>query len=456
MSWLGIDIGTSFIKGAVLAAASEGERAAIGELRRRPFPTPLRGLPPGHVEVDPETVVAAVKSVLDELLPLAPDAKGLLLCGQMGGVVLVGEDGQARSNYLSWRDQRTLAEQVGGEPCLDQVRHRLGPEGARRLGHELKPGAAPCLLAWLAAHGQLPAHVRTLSLPAFVASRLTGAEPVEEWTMSIGALDVFERDWAHEALAQLGIEQIGWPRLVDATSHLGVCRRGTRELTCYPAVGDQQCALLGAGLRERELSLNISTGSQASLITEHPYGGAGEAEHQVRPYFRGRWLSTLTHLPAGRALEALVDLLTELPRHRGVAVPDAWRALAELTESAEAAIEDTSPTDLRLQVDPAFFAGPMGDRGSISGIRLENLSAGRVALAALERMAENYRVAATRLSPTHAWDRIIVSGGLAQNFPTLGRLLSRIFERCGELRICEPGEDTLAGLARIAGWIAAT
>ena len=40
--------------------------------------------------------------------------------------------------------------------------------------------------------------------------------------------------------------------------------------------------------------------------------------------FDGWLVQTITHLPAGRSLDALVALFTELPRTQGVSCPDPW------------------------------------------------------------------------------------------------------------------------------------
>ena len=53
MSFIGIDIGTSFIKGAVLNT----DALSISHIRRIPFPDPLPGLPPLYKEYDPHTVL---------------------------------------------------------------------------------------------------------------------------------------------------------------------------------------------------------------------------------------------------------------------------------------------------------------------------------------------------------------------------------------------------------------
>jgi hypothetical protein len=63
-------------------------------------------------------------------------------------------------------------------------------------------------------------------------------------------------------------------------------------------------------IRLEELSVNISAGAQASLLTSRFQPGG----YQTRPYFDGLYLNTVTHIPAGRSLGILLDLLCELAK----------------------------------------------------------------------------------------------------------------------------------------------
>ena len=45
-------------------------------------------------------------------------------------------------------------------------------------------------------------------------------------------------------------------------------------------------------------------------------------DYQFRPYFDKQYLKTLTHLLAGRSLNVLVDLLSEIPREQGFEIED--------------------------------------------------------------------------------------------------------------------------------------
>ena len=84
MRFLGLDLGTTSFKGAVL----DLERQTIEHVRRVPTPEPVAGLPVGHHELDPGTVLVAVRRLIGELLAEAPDVTAMVMCSQMHCVVL--------------------------------------------------------------------------------------------------------------------------------------------------------------------------------------------------------------------------------------------------------------------------------------------------------------------------------------------------------------------------------
>ncbi len=425
-AYIALDLGTSFIKAALVYPAER----RVAHISRRPFPEPLAGRPALWVEVDPAQVTAAVRSLLEELAPRAPECGGVVMCGQMAGLVLTGATGQALSPYISWRDQRlTLPAPGGGGTYYDRLTERLSADDRRQLGQEVRPGATPSYLFWLAQTGQLPAgEPYAATLLEFVLANLCGAPPVMEPTLAIGFLNLETGDWHHEVLAKLGLAGVRWPALGDFRTVVGQVRVDGRRLPCYAAVGDQQCALVGAGVAADELSLNISTGSQASRTT--PTLALGP--YQTRPFFDGRFMNTITHIPAGRALNVLLALATELS---GPDARDPWPYLHQAAVAAG---------DTDLQVDLAFFPSPVGQRGTITNIHTDNLTLGHVFRAALRNMADNYQTCARRLAPAQDWQTLVFSGGLAHHLPLLREL---ILERLpGPARLSAVTEDTLTGL----------
>ena len=428
-SLIAIDLGTSFIKGAVV----DLERPRVRDIQRRPFPAPIAGLPALFCEIDPGQIVAAVRDLIDQLLPQAPDCSGIVMCGQMGGLVLTSDKGMALSNYISWRDQRLLMRPAaGGGTYFDLLSQRLGPAERRQLGNEVRPGILLSTLFWLAQEKRLPASgAIAAGLTEFVFANLCGSAPGMERTQATGALNLETLDWHEAVFSKLGLEQARWPALRDIREPVGRLEAGGRTLACYPAVGDHQCALAGAFIGEHELSLNISTGSQASLLTPRLEPG----DYQTRPYFDGRFLNTITHIPAGRALNVLLGLLGGLAAAQNIPLDDPWPAI----QQAAAAVGDTD-----LAVDLAFFPSPMGERGAITNIHEGNLTLGQLFYAAFRSMADNYRACALRLSPTQDWQRLVFSGGLAQNLELLRQMI--VARIPGDIRLCASTEDTLVGL----------
>jgi sugar (pentulose or hexulose) kinase len=430
MKCLGIDIGSTSIKGAVL----DLPRRAVSDLATCEFPAPLAGLPPGWVEIEPRAVCDAVTRVLTALIAAAPEADRIYCAGQMGGLILVDGEWRALWNYISWRDQRTLGPGPSGEPFLDELRNRWEEAGVFvGLGRELPPGAATALLAWLRQHERLPIRAMPTTIADFVLGRLTGKPIPMHVTQAVGMLDLSRTDWHHEAFGLAGLNQLRLPSLARGEEPVGSLSLAGRRLQVFGSYGDQQCALRGAGLQTDELSLNISTGSQVSRRVAQFLPGP----YLTRKYFFGDYLDTVTHLPAGRSLNTLVDLLTELARAEGIVLRDPWKTIHRETLAV-------ATTD--LTADLAFFRGPLGSHGRIDGITTENLSVGHLFHAAFRAMADNYARVAGGFGPAD-WKAVVLSGGLTQSAPLLREFLEQRFP----LPIRESArEETLLGLLDIA------
>jgi sugar (pentulose or hexulose) kinase len=444
MSFIGIDLGTSFIKGAVL----DPETLAIKHIRRVPFPDPAPGLPALHHEFDPNAILHVTRRLLAELLSAADElaldgaeaCEGILMCSQMHGLVFTTEQGEPRSAVVNWQDQRVLEPHPSGQGTyLDVLARQITPDELRQLGNELHPGQPIGVLFWLAEQGRLPdVDLVPASLPDFVLGNLCGAIPTIEASNAAahGALNRETMDWHHGVIGKLGLGGLRWPMLRRQGEVVGMFQAAGRSIPCYTPVGDYQCSLAGALLQSGELSLNISTGSQVSMLKSTLEFG----DYQTRPFFDGRFLATITHIPAGRALAALVRLLTELAVGQGVALPEPWSYISQR-------VSQVGSTQMRANL--SFFTSSCGDRGEFTNIREEELTVGHLFRAAFQNMADNYYGSAQRLLPvetegTPPWRNLVFSGGLVQKNDTLRDL---IVERFGVgYRVCPSSEDTLLGL----------
>jgi sugar (pentulose or hexulose) kinase len=245
-----------------------------------------------------------------------------------------------------------------------------------------------------------------------------------------GIFDACRRTWRRDAIDALGLGHLQWPDIVPYHHARGSYRWGAKRLPVFASVGDQQCALLGALLQAGELSINVATGSQVSHVRERFHPG----EYQVRPFFDGRFLNTIPHLPAGRALNALVALLDEFGRSRRLPLRDPWRYV-------ERAAARTESADLR--VDLNVFAGRHLNGGGIFNLRESNLTVGHLFRAAFEHMADNYHAAAMKLDRDAAWKRLVFSGGVVSRSTLLQGLIKKKFSLPARL---SSTQETLCGL----------
>ncbi len=434
MPFLGIDLGTSFIKGAVLDLASR----QVKLVRRVPFPKPLASANSLHCEFDPAEIVSAVQGFLNDLAAHAPDCEGLVMCSQMHGLVLMNERNEPQSNCLSWRDQRAMMPHPSGlGTYFDLALQRIAPEQRRQLGNELDPGRPLCFLFWLAEQRKLEPGMIPVSLPDFILSVLCDSAPGVEATnaSAYGALNLQTMDWHREVIEELGLANLCWPAMRWQGEVVGHMNLRGRRVPCYTPVGDYQCALVGALLGEEEISLNIATGSQVSRMTAPLNLG----DYQTRPFFDSKFVNTLTYPPGGRALNVLVDLLSELAAAQGVDLRDPWATITR-------AVETVRDTD--LHVDLNFFPSPLGDHGAIANIRGDNLTLGHLFRGALKNMADRFYACATRLWPEKAWKKVVFSGGLAAKLEVLRDAVQDKF-RTG-CRVTPVAEDTLLGLLILA------
>jgi xylulokinase len=422
MRSIGVYIGASFIKGGIL----DLEEGRVQNIERVPFPAFVSNLPPAYREVELSAIEGAFRSILERLLREAPDAQSILTCHQMHGCILVDADGNPLTHFISWQDTRAASH-------LDVLRRLLSAHEIEELGNEVGVGRPLTLLSWFQTHGKLPKGAAPLPLGSFLLTRTAGAPPTTDATNASahGALHLARGEWHWNVLAKLQLLHLRWPKIAPHTEVVGQFRWEGRAIPCLNPIGDQQCSLLGTFLEDDELSINIGTGSQVSVLTHDP----NPCGVQIRPHPPGTYLRTITHIPAGRALMFLLQLL-----HRTDEDKDSlWRTL----DTAARAIPQTE-----LRINLGFFPVAVHGPGGIWNLREDTRNLGHFTRAAFASMAENYQRCAARLETTKPWKRIAFSGGLAHRCPLLRELIEEHIGLSG--RLSHSPEETLIGLLALA------
>lgn len=373
MSSLALDVGGSFIKAAVIEDGTVDSNVV-----RIPIPKfRSEGLDEGIREIDPNELDAAVSSVLDEVRVSASDE--VWITGQMAGLAFVDGDGRATAPLISWQDTRS--------DRLQEVTFRLGLEVVADLGDGLRTGSPAVTLAAI----DVQPNTRIRSLISYVAGRVAGQltttiHPTD--AAAWGLFDTRRMQWSSRACSVAGVDLDQLPDVtMDSRATVGTSR-------VHVGIGDQQAALFGAGLRSDELSVNLATGCQVSMLADD-----FSSEVQTRPYLDSHVLHTVTHLPAGRIMR----------------------------DAVTTAFGDDTPQSWTLAISAAGSDGPIR--------------------AATEQIVEGIVGATARLGALGG--PVVFSGGFVQQFHPLRDAICQALSP-SSVRTFAGDDAALAGLARLA------
>lgn len=432
--YLLVDFGTTSTKSALV----DLDTGAFAQQQRYPA-IPNVPAPPGHFEIPLEALRQRFLQICADGQAQAP-LRGILLCSEMHGFALLDRAGQPLSNYLSWKDERSL-DKVQGQDTFSLVTGQLGPALKGITGMRPRPGFPLMNLAHLGRTTVLPAQARIVSLPCWLARCGGEAREVLHPTVLAGlALFDLRRGAVSADLLSLLREitgcsfSLGEPAPADQVA--GYWRQDGAQVPIYVGVGDHQCAVLGAAnLPHQTLSLNLGTGSQASVIG----GDSANEELETRPYFDQLLLQTITHIPAGRALAAHLDFLAQV---RGAPSQAFWSMLASLEEPQLAG------ATMHFGLSLFKSARAYREGGSISRIEEGEYTLENYLASLLASFLDQYLEVRELLDPGHQLTQAILSGGLARNLPRLHQLFAR---RAGCPALpATPLDESLLGLRTLA------
>lgn len=351
--YIGIDIGGTNFKAARLWPKND----EIAEIYSHPTP---------------ETLPSILEAAKDAIRFLGKGAKGILITGQMGCLYL-------KDKVYSWQTDKTpyeiIVERGKNEDLTDYTPWSWIDYIAAMLNEDF---------------------VRREAKTHLTNAQASGAY---HWN---GV-------WKH------GLEgtELSWPRNCDELCVIGTLG----DIPIYLPVGDHQCSLLGAGLQNHELSVNLGTGGQISIL-----GGTD------RPYFDGRGLTCHVRLPAGRALASLQNLLN--------------RPWVDLESAAERV------TCERLRCHFALYPGPCGDSGRFDSMTEPETTPGHFYRAALESIARNVENCTVGMP---RFDTVRLSGGMFARSDLLRNLVAARFpNKKIEWNKKRAGVESLYGLMELA------
>lgn len=433
MKYIGVDLGSTFIKAVLL----DLDNQKIVSQKKYRAPDKLKNTNLRKFEIPAGEFVKKVKALLDEYTRNYSDVEGMIISTQMHGFVYSLPD--RNDIYISWQDMRCLDQMPGKkESCLVLLEEMISPADMSKNGVYLKPSLGICnLYALLNEEPAVPSNGTLYTLGSYVIHALTGKNICHITNAApLGAVDLLKRRWDKELLEILGIHRVEMPVLADTDYQVcGIYEANGCKIKIYPDYGDMQVAMMGSGLGDGEVAVNVGTGAQ--VISRDTLFRTGDYEN--RPYFENSYLKTISNMPGGRNLDVLVNFLCETAEQITGCEAES-RRVWELVHAG-----DTDSTG-GLAVETGFYANPyFPDGGSVKGINQTNLHLNTLFRAAYIDMANTYWKYIRKLGkPAGEINKIIFSGGVSWKSPELIRIMAEITGK--ECRLSPMEDEALAGM----------
>lgn len=435
---LGIDLGTSSVKTALIEAGTNRHIASASQ--EYPVLHPQAGYAEQHPEDWWGAVVDTVQKVVHEG---GKDVAGIAICGQMHGFACIGKDGELVRPAIIWADTRSVAEV---DSLTDQIRKH--PDKFSGINGLPAAGFMSVTLMWLAQHEpETLGKTHQVILPKdYIRYRMTGTLASDYSDASAtGLFDVATNTWSGTMLDTCGIDAAIMPELLQSAEVAGTLRRDVAEIlglqAGIPVVAgsaDLPSQALGFGLIHPGMGMvTVGTGGQVVTPLVKP-----EVDPDYRYYVfthsaPDRWYAQAAILSAGLSLRWLRDTLNM------TADPVAYPRLSALASDVPAGADGLLFLPY-LAGERTPLMNPSAS-GMFFGLRLHH-STGHLARSVMEGVAFALK-SCLQLVAGDA-EQVILSGG-AGNSAVWRQILADVFDV--PLLLADSAPHSCIGLSLLAG-----
>jgi xylulokinase len=287
---IGIDIGTTSAKGIAIDPES-GDVLATAESEY-----PVSSPRVGWMEQQPEAWMTGAQEALASLRSEASEILGIGFSGQMHGLVCLDDGGAVIRPAILWNDQRSAPQCAALESGTGRARL------IRLTGNRALPGFTAPKLLWMRENEPAAfARIRRICLPKdYVRDHLVGGHRSDVADASgTLLLDVGERHWSSELLAELEIPASWLPELVESPDAVGTLD----GVPVAAGAGDQAAAAVGAGITGTgPLSVVLGTSGVVLAGTDRFLADGEGRVHAFCHAAPGRWLVMGVMLSASGSL----------------------------------------------------------------------------------------------------------------------------------------------------------
>jgi len=443
MKYLLIDYGATAIKAAVIDFI-DGQ---IKMIEKYPSPKPFynEGL---RNEISVKELKSSFLTICNKYYnEYNIKYEGISISSQMHGFIILDKLREPKTNYISWKDERSL-EILNGISTFNYYSEILSGRFKDITGMTPRPGIPFFNILHIAKEKGIRDNDIIITLPTLLASVSGNFNLIEHDTMlaGLGFYDIIQKkiskDLQHFFYGNTKVK-IKHCEKAELGETSGFLNLNNTNIPIYLGVGDHQCALLGAKvLNENDVSINLGTGSQVSRVRNYIKDKMNADKLDYRPYFNGKYLETITHIPSGRALDEFIYLLGDIIHNTSDNNYDPWEIVRTLT--------DNEIINSTLKIDLSLFKSAWNYK---TGGKIENIEFGNFRLrnflgSLMRSYIYQYIKASQILVNCDKEFNYIFSGGIARRLPYIPRLFSKV-TRCKTIN-AKNYDETLLGLSTIS------
>ncbi len=357
------------------------------------------GLPTGHHEQCPHKIWKVVLGLMDSVFAdlkvkhgneSSRRVAGVIVTGQMHGILLLDTELEPVTNLITWRDQRSIE-------CPKVIAINQNQGVIDRCGCTLNAGygaASLCTLLEDSAFRDrvLAEKIVAVSIVDFVTARLSGRIKTDpSLAASWGVLDISSGCWDQPALSFLDIPQQLLPEIEPSGAPVGSLLSEFKnrwslqvDVPICAGLGDNQASVLAsAPLQSGVCVVNIGTGAQVSMIGE---GFSYKPGLEVRPLVNSAYMRVGSALCGGWAYSYLAGFFREtVKQFAGIEINfnDLLNRMNELGMLSSADAGGIAADTRFLKMGP-----DVGSEGGFSNIDSSNLIPGNLCRATANGIVE--------------------------------------------------------------------
>ena len=354
--------------------------------------------------------------------------KSVFICSEQHGFAIKDINNNFITDYISWKDNRAF-EKIDGLSTIDFVKDKL-PDFKNRTGMNIKAGLPSINLLHLMRLKILPKKIKILTLPDI----LCGNKIHSTMLAGLGIWDIYKKE-PYKDLFDL-YKEMGYEiSFNEPVYNICISETLNKNLSVYSGIGDNQCAIFGSYLNDKDVIINMGTGSQIAKIDELNTN----AKMEQRPYFDNKNLSIITHIPSGRALNYFIGFINDCFSYANSKL-SAWNLLEEIT------IKDIMESSIEFDLN-VFESSYKFLTGGIRYIMEHNLNLKNYLSSLIKSYIEQYFAIIDEYSI--GYSKIVLAGGIPRKLNIIKKYIEEVKNINVFINEFEQ-DETLNGLKNIA------